>query len=183
MLHLSVRAVCYCRLTLRPQQNIFLSCDVARPWQNAATNIVARHMDTKMFLKIFRNSFCVQGTHELHVWYKSTTGKHDHVSNVPATMCPRFAGSWLRPVHMNTRLPVAMCTIIHIWHKSRTQTVIIRYCTLETFALQDPESWPWRRKGRILQKASSTVPYWGHTVLLKSNWLPRLNPYFMDWVL
>ena len=52
----------------------------------------------EMFLKIFRNIFCVQDTkfvsaQMLRAWQNEDTfGKHDHVSNVAATMCPRFAG-------------------------------------------------------------------------------------------
>ena len=52
-----------------------------------------------MFLKIFRDNFCVQdtkfvsATQFVRAWQnESTFGKHDHVSNVAATMCPRFAG-------------------------------------------------------------------------------------------
>ena len=67
-----------------------VSCDVARPWCAPRTQ--------EMFLKIFRNIFlcpehkiCVRKM--LRAWQnESTFEKHDHVSNVVATKCPRFAG-------------------------------------------------------------------------------------------
>ena len=78
-----------------------MSCEVARPWQNVATLLRAARTQ-EMFLKIFRNIFCVR--HEmLHKWQnESTFGKHDHVSNVAATMCPRFAGPSLLPSKWTT---------------------------------------------------------------------------------
>ena len=83
-------------LFLRPQKNEGTlwrqHCDVFCPWQNAAT-LLCSVQTQQMFLKIFRNFFLCQ-TQMLHTWQnESTFGKHDHISNVAATMCPRFAGA------------------------------------------------------------------------------------------
>ena len=65
-----------------------VSCDVARSWQNAATLLGA---DTNVSQEFQKHFMCPPQM--LCAWQnESTSGKHDHVSNVAATMCPRFAG-------------------------------------------------------------------------------------------
>ena len=86
-----------------------------RPWQNEDTlwrqhcvlrccpsvakrgNIVARRADARNVSEDFQKHFLCPG-HTICVGHKCcargrtrTFGKHDHVSNVAATMCPRFA--------------------------------------------------------------------------------------------
>ena len=59
-----VNVLCFFFLScIRPRQNEdnIVSYDVARPWQNAATLLRAARTQ-EMFLKIFRNIFCVQDT-------------------------------------------------------------------------------------------------------------------------
>ena len=64
----------------------------ARPWQNEATLLRASRTQ-EMFLDIFRNILCPPLM--LRAWQnESAFWKHDHVSNVAATMCPRFGGPY-----------------------------------------------------------------------------------------
>ena len=52
----------------------------------------------EMFLKILRNIFCVQDTkfvytiNVVRMTKRVTIWEHEHVSNIAATVCPRFAG-------------------------------------------------------------------------------------------
>ena len=91
-----------------------VSCDVARPWQNEATLLRAARTQ-EMFLKTPETFFVSRTqtlcrTQMLRAWQNEDTfGKHDHVSNVAATMCPRFAS----PLQTN-RGPMAAAWAIHL---------------------------------------------------------------------
>ena len=74
-----------------------VSHDVARPWQNVAT--LLRAEQTQERFEDFREHYFVSRKQNLcppqmlRAWQnESTLRKHDYVSNVAATMCPRFPG-------------------------------------------------------------------------------------------
>ena len=81
----------------RPQQNkdtMWRQHCVLRCCPSVAKrgNIVARRADTTNVSEDFQKH-CLCPGHKICVWQNvSTFGKHDHVSNVAATMCPHFAG-------------------------------------------------------------------------------------------
>ena len=59
-------------------------CDVVRPWQNAATLL---RVAQEMFLKCLCPPQMLRAGEN-----ESTFGENDHLSNVAATMVPRFTG-------------------------------------------------------------------------------------------
>ena len=105
--------------TLKPEQNEDTLCrqhSVLRCCPSVAKrgNIAARRAATRNVSEDFQEHF-LRPPQMLHAWQnESTCWKHDHVSNVAATMCPWFAGPqvfvWARNILTKT-----------LWHISRTQ--------------------------------------------------------------
>ena len=72
-----------------------MSYDVARPWQNVATLLHATLTQRNVSEDLEKHFLCphkccARGKTSQHYF-----GKHDHVSNVAATMCPCFAEALL----------------------------------------------------------------------------------------
>ena len=91
-------------------QHLIFYASVLDPWQNkdiVATTLCSVMLPVRgktwqqigarieVFPKIFRNIFCLPQM--WHTWQnESTFGKHDHVTNVAATMCPCFSSPLLK---------------------------------------------------------------------------------------
>ena len=76
-----------------------VSCDVARPWQNAATLLRAARPQ-EMFLKIFRNIFCAQDTKFVSFTNGASVAKRVNISETWSReqYCRHNVSSFCRPL-------------------------------------------------------------------------------------
>ena len=98
-----------------------VSCDVARPWQNEATLLRAARTQ-EMFLKIFRNIFCVQDTnvvrmakrgHIWETWSRQQCCRHNVSSFCqPLTLCNWSLHPW---VYVSSVIVDILYRVIWCW--------------------------------------------------------------------
>ena len=109
-----------------------MAYDINHPWQNAGALL---YVFLLVFLKFFRKQILCP-PQMLHAWQnESPFAKHDHVSNVAVTICPRFSGALPDRINSTTNArailqAARMYTIFHCPRNTSFTSVACHHCSM-----------------------------------------------------